>query len=251
MLHSAFGSQYGFRGTVDDLTNVFLDAIGPEGNLLMVSLPYRSSSLQYLTNLKRFDVRKTPSMMGLVSEMFRRRPNVLRSLHPTHPILAHGPKAQWFLAGHESCLYPCGPGTPFEKLAAMDGKVVFFNVPLDTLTFFHYLEHLVSPDLPFALYTEHPFEVPVIDQMGEWRTVTTFVFSPEAIRRRRFHVLQDELSRRKLIRARRVGNSRVLAVRVGDVVECVEDMRRRGIYFYDLTDLPKHSRDNSLIDRRT
>lgn len=238
MLHSASGSHYGFLGTIEELTEVFLDAVGAEGNLLMVSLPYRTSSLQYLSNLKSFDVRKTPSMMGLVSEYFRRRADVVRSLSPSHPVLASGAKAEWIVAGHESCLYPCAHGTPFEKLATLDGKAVFFNVPFDTFTFFHYLEHLVSAEMPFPLYTEQPFQVPVIDHQGDRRTVTTFAFSLDAIRRRRFHVLESELHRRKLIYERHIGASRILAVRVRDTIDCVRDMCRKQQYFYDLTDLP-------------
>jgi aminoglycoside N3'-acetyltransferase len=120
-------------------------------------------------------------------------------------------------------------------------------VPFDTFTFFHYLEHLVSPDLPFSLYTAQPFSVPVIDAMGESKIVTTFVFSPEAIARRRFHVLEDELRRRKLIGERRVGNSRILAVNVREAVEWVEDLRRRGQYFYDLTGLPESGACSSVV----
>ena len=247
MLHSAFAAHHGFRGTITELTDVFLDSIGPEGNLLMVSLPYRSSSLEYLTSLKSFDVRKTPSMMGLVSEYFRRRPNVVRSLHPTHPVLASGPGADWIIAEHPKCLYPCGPSTPFERMHALDGKAVFFNVPLDTLTFFHYLEHLVSPDLPFALYTEKPFEVPVINRAGERTVVTTYAFTFEAIRRRRFQVLEKELRSRGLIRERRLGNSRIIMVHLRDVVDCVQDMRRGGRYFYDLADLSRPSRISSTL----
>jgi aminoglycoside 3-N-acetyltransferase len=236
LLHSGFDVLNGFRGTIATLTNAFLEAIGPDGNLLMVSLPYRSSSLEYLKTLKCFDVRKTPSMMGLVSEFFRRRPNVLRSLHPTHPMLAFGPDADWIVADHELCRYPCGPGTPFEKLVSLDAKAVFFNVPFDNYTFFHNLEHLVSSELPFALYTNEPFEVPVIDKSGETKTVTTFVFSLDAIRRRKFHVLEDEMRRRRMIRKRRVGNSYILSARLRDSIECVLDMSRRGHYFYDLGD---------------
>lgn len=236
LLHSGFDPLCGFRGSIGALTNAFLEVIGAEGNLLMVSLPYRSSSLEYLKNLKSFDVRRTPSMMGLVSEFFRRRPNVLRSLHPTHPMLACGPDAEWIVADHELCRYPCGPGTPFEKLVSLDAKAVFFNVPFDNFTFFHNLEHLVSSELPFELYTDEPFEVPVIDKSGESKTVTTFVFSLDAIRRRQFHVLEGEMRRRRMIRKGRVGNSYILSARLRDSIECVLDMSRRGRYFYDLGD---------------
>ena len=78
--------------------------------------------------------------------------------------------------------------------------------------------------------------------MGARRTVTTSVFSSEAIRRRRFHVLEDELRRRGLIHERRVGNSRILAVRLRDTIDCVDDMCRNGQYFYDLTGLPERAR---------
>ena len=78
MLHSAFGAN-GFLGTIEQLTDSFIEAIGPQGHLLMVSLPYRTASLDYLKTYRTFDVRKTPSMMGMVSELFRRRPDVVRS----------------------------------------------------------------------------------------------------------------------------------------------------------------------------
>lgn len=238
LLHSAFGNHHGFRGSIEQLTNVFLEAVGPEGHLLMVSLPYRSSTLQYLSNLKQFDVRKTPSMMGMVSEIFRRRPGVLRSLSPSHPMLAYGPRAEWFVAGHEACPYPCGPGTPFEKLVAADAKAVFFNTTFDTYTFFHYLEHLVSPQMPFALYTDTPFQAQVVDRDGVRSTVPTYAFALDAIRRRRFPVFEGELRRRGAIRRRRIGNGQVQLVRMRDTVECVQDMSRRGVYFYDLDGLP-------------
>jgi len=232
MLHSAFEPHHGFQGSSEDAIDAFLTALGPQGNLLMVSLPYRSSSLEYLRKLKSFDVRKTPSAMGLVSEFFRRREGVLRSLHPTHPVLAYGPGAEWFVEGHERCLYPCGPGTPFEKLLQTGGKVAFFNVPLVFLTFFHYLEHSVSARLSFPLYGDAPFDVPVIDRTGAKQVVRTFVFSPEAIKRRRFEMLESWLRERRLIREARVGASYVLLLDLREIANTVEEMAQRGVYFY-------------------
>ncbi|MFN0305856.1 MAG: AAC(3) family N-acetyltransferase [Burkholderiales bacterium] len=242
MLHSAFGREYGYRGSADSLTDVFVDAVGPTGHLLMVSLPYRSASIDYIRSGRPFDVRHTPSMMGIVSELFRRRDDVIRSLHPTHPILVRGPRAQWFVDEHPDCLYPCGPGTPFDRLAEVDGKAVFFNVPFDTYTFFHYLEHLIAPHLPFSLYMNEPFTVPIIDRDGRSRMVTTFVFAPEAIRRRRFAVLDTQMRRRGLLARRRIGNGSILAVRVRDTIDCVHQMKGEGRFFYEFTEplaLPK------------
>jgi len=232
MLHSAFQPEHGFRGTSSEVVDAFLRVLGPDGNLLMVSLPYRTSSLEYLNKGKVFDVRRTPSEMGLMSEFFRRREGVVRSLHPTHPVLALGPRAEWFVEGHERCLHPCGPGTPFAKLLEADGKVVFFNVPFAYLTFFHYLEHMVSAKVDFPLYTDEPFVVPVVDRAGQQGTVTTFVFSPEAIRRRRFPTLESWVRQRGLIREVRVGASYLLLVQLREIANTVEEMAARGEYFY-------------------
>jgi aminoglycoside 3-N-acetyltransferase len=238
MLHSAFQRKHGYCGSIEQLTNVFIEAVGPDGHLLMVSLPYRSSSLEYLERQRVFDVLKTPSMMGLVSEMFRRRPDVLRSLHPTHPVLVRGPKAEWFVADHPGCRFPCGPGSPFERLAQVDGQAVFFNALFANFTFFHYLEHLVSGSLPFPLYTAEPIEARVVDRDRRERTVATYVFAAEAIRRRRFEILERELRRRGAIRSRRLGATRLEAVRVRDSIACVQDMARRGVYFYEASAPP-------------
>jgi len=237
LLHSAFNLDNGFCGNIEALIDTFILALGKSGTLLMVSLPFRSSSYEYLSTLDCFDVRSTPSQMGLLSEQFRRRPGVLRSLHPTHPVLAYGPKADWIVADHERCPYPCGPGTPFEKLLSLDGAVLFFDVPFSTFTFVHYLEHLMRDRLPFPLYSEKVFQVPVIDHAGAHRTVAVAVFSQDAIRRRRFPLLEAELRRRRMLREQRLGNTQILSVHASDAVECAQDMAQRNTFFYDLSDV--------------
>jgi aminoglycoside 3-N-acetyltransferase len=232
LVHSSFNPYTGFQGSPEELIDVFLKSIGPDGNLLMVSLPYSTSSISYLEKLNLFDVRKTPSRMGMISELFRRRPGVLRSLHPTPPMLAYGPKAEWIVAGHEDCLYPCGPGSPFEKLALLNGKILFFYVGFVYLTFFHYLEHQVHKRLPFPLYTDKPFDVPVIDRDRNERIVKTYVFTRDAIKRRRFKDLEREFWRRGVIRKGRVGATRLLLVETAEVIARTQDMVRRGVFFY-------------------
>jgi hypothetical protein len=93
--------------------------------------------------------------------------------------------------------------------------VLFFNAEFATITFFHWLEHMVHDRLPFALYTDEPFNVPVIDADGTERIVTTYVFADEAIRRRR--LLQ--------------------ALELKEAIACTQDMLRTGRIFYELSDL--------------
>ena len=176
------------------------------------------------------------SRMGLISETFRRRKDVLRSLSPTHPVLACGPKAEWIVRNHEQCLAPCGPGTPFEKLALLNGKVLFFDTPFASFTFFHYLEDLVKDKLPFPLYCDEPFAVEVVDHEGRRSVVRTLVFSPSAIQKRRFGILETEFWNKGLIKTARIGNSKILSIEVQSAITCALKMFERGRYFYDVTE---------------
>jgi aminoglycoside 3-N-acetyltransferase len=234
LVHSAYGPMLGFQGSPSDLIQAFQGAVGPEGHLLMVSLPYLSSTSAYLKSYKPFDVRRTPSRMGLISETFRRMPGVKRSLHPTHSVLAIGPKADWMVAGHEACHYPCGQGSPFEHFLELNGKVLFFGVSEFHFTFHHYLEDIIRHQLPFPLYEEKPYEVAVIDETGQSKQVTTYCFSKEAIQRRRVKVLFDALGRKKQSAKGRVGNTEMTLFSAKDTLDCTLDLAKQGIYFYDL-----------------
>jgi aminoglycoside 3-N-acetyltransferase len=232
MVHSNFVPDSGFNGPPLALVDALVELLGERGNLLMVSIPFRGASYDYLALNKPFHVRKTISMMGLVTEMFRRREGTLRSLHPTHPVLACGKDARWLVAGHEHCLFPCGPGSPFAKLRELDGKILFFDVDFAAVTFFHYAEDLLKDRLPFPVYDERLFTVAGVDADGVSRSLSTYAFTKGLVRDT--DKLQAELRRRGKIRKGRVGNSRFLWVTAEDVVSAFTAMVDAGDYPYDL-----------------
>jgi aminoglycoside 3-N-acetyltransferase len=232
LVHINFEADSGFRGSPLDLANALADYLGRRGNLLMVSLPFRGSAYDYLAQGKPFNARKTMSMMGLVTEMFRRREGTLRSLHPTHPVLAVGKDAAWITADHDRCLYPCGPGSPFEKFRTLGGKILFYDVGFEAITFFHYVEHLHKDRLPFPVYDERLFSIEAIDATGQSRTVRTYAFNKAVPRRA--DKLAAEVERQGKLTRYRVGNSRLLLTTAEDVVTCQTAMVEAGNYPYDL-----------------
>lgn len=231
LVHANFNPDSGFKGTPQDVVTSLMELVGEKGNLLMVSIPFRGSSYDYLMKYKPFNVKKTISMMGLVTEMFRRKKGVLRSLHPTHPVLAYGKDSAWIVEGHEKCLFPCGPGTPFDKFRQLDGKILFLDVDFGAITFFHYVEDLTKDSLPFGVYNEKPFAVKVFDEHMAEHTVHTYAFNPDI--KRNAYKLETEMKARGLIHSAKVGNATLLLVTAKDVIACQTSMVESKKYPYD------------------
>jgi aminoglycoside 3-N-acetyltransferase len=232
LVHSAFRRASGFSGTASDVIESLLKVVGPDGHLLMMSMPYRGSSQRYADGDPLFDVRRTPSAMGLISEVFRRRPDVVRSLSPLHPVLAHGPLAAWFTADHDTSPYSCGKGSPFERFLNTGGTCLFFDAPYGALTFMHYVEDCFRAQLPVPLYEPQAVAIRVRDAWGRERTVRQCVFSTAARGRRNFAPIQQALLREGMMRTARAGQTRMLSVRARSVVECAGRLLEEGPGFY-------------------
>ena len=198
----------------------------------MVSTPYFCSTSDYLQKDPVFNVRKTPSRMGIISEIFRRKKGVLRSLHPTHPVLAYGKDAAWIVEGHEECVFPCGKNTPFDKFRSLNGKILFFDVPFRTFTFLHYLEDMIKDSLPFPVYTEEPFTVRVIDYNGKEFDVKTYAFSDTAVQTRKPEILKKNFLKENLLIKKRIGKTKLMIVSAEDAVLCAQKMMKNNIYFF-------------------
>ena len=232
LMQSSFQNLNGFNGEAVDVINCILDIIGPDGHLVMVSMPYGGAALDYFREQKPFDVRRTPSQMGLISELFRRRKGVLRSGNPMHPVLAWGPRAEWLVAGHDTLSHSCGVDSPFEKLLELDTKALLFDVGLDVLTFTHYLEHVFQDTAPVRVYADEPVDADIIDETGRHRGVSVYPFAPAAMKLRNFGVLYDDLLNLRLVNKSAIGNTRLQVVSLRSVLWCGVKLVDRGGHIF-------------------
>ncbi len=236
MVHSAYSPYNGFRGSPDQIIAALRETIGPGGTLLMPSSTYNGSTEDFVKKAEIFNVNRSFSCMGIVSEIFRQQDGTIRSHNPAHPILASGTHASWFTEGHDVCAHSCGEGSPFEKLVETDAKALFFDVQLRYMMFFHYLEHMLKDELPFDLYDPNIYQVPIIDVRGRKRNVSVYVFSREARKRRRFPMFVEQLRQEGKVRECKLGNTKLALVNLRDTVEAARKMARDNSYFYDLSD---------------
>src|SRR5262249_9197469 len=147
-----------YRGTVGDLLALLLRIVGANRTLAMPAFFFGTAE-QYERDYYRaspvFDLRKTPSQMGLLTELFRRRRGVLRSLHPTHSTCALGPLAAEVTSSHHLSPATFGPLSPFGVMARH--STVILGVGTEyyrTLTQVHAIEDHMGCGFPIARESE-------------------------------------------------------------------------------------------------
>src|SRR4051812_34982070 len=82
LVHSSFDRFASYKGSGIEVNDTIRESVGIGGTVLMPTLPFSGSAVDYVRSVSRFDVRRTPSQMGLLTELFRRQQGVLRSVHP-------------------------------------------------------------------------------------------------------------------------------------------------------------------------
>ncbi len=130
LVHSALASIGKVDGGADTVIDALLEVLGPEGTLMMPTL--------YYTGIYKRD--ESPSLVGTITEVFRKRPGVLRSIHATHSVAAQGPLAEQLIADHDKSPTACGLDTPYGRNATLGGYILLLGCDQDRNTTLHTVE---------------------------------------------------------------------------------------------------------------
>ena len=163
LIHSSMKSI----GTVEGGADTVLDALMEffaEGLLLLPTHTWRFINEEN----RMFDVCRSPCCVGILPELFRQRPGVVRSLHPTHSMAAYGKDAAAYIEGELDANTPCTPGGCYDRLRAAHGKVLLLGVTHARNTFIHSVEEVLN--VPNRL-TDKPLQLTVVDEDGAQHTV--------------------------------------------------------------------------------
>ncbi|MFH1571874.1 MAG: AAC(3) family N-acetyltransferase [Gemmatimonadota bacterium] len=164
LVHSSLSSLGWVPGGPDTVIGGLLDALGPEGTLLLPALSYASVGAEQPV----FDVRRTPACVGAIPERFRAWPGVRRSLSPTHSVCGLGPLAAQVLGSHQLNRTPCGAHSPFRALRDRGGSILFLGCGLRPNTSMHGVEELSEPPYLFCGEVEYT----IVEAEGTCRQVT-------------------------------------------------------------------------------
>ena len=94
-----------------------------------------------------YSVTDSPSCVGILTEMFRKRPDVIRSHHPTHSVAALGRDAAVFTMGDEFFNTPLNRNGPWGRLLDRRAAILFIGTDLTKNTYMHCVEEFLNiPD---------------------------------------------------------------------------------------------------------
>jgi aminoglycoside 3-N-acetyltransferase len=180
MVHSSISDmQPMYQGTALSLLELLMRLAGPHRTLAMPAFFFGSADLyhrDYYRKHARFDVRRTPSQMGLVTELFRRWPGVSRSLHPTHSVCAYGPLAQELLKTHHLSPQAWGELSPFGIMGRRQTVILGIGTEYyRSLTQVHSVEDVLGDKFPISRELEEPVRVELVDRTGQ---ATPYQMSP-------------------------------------------------------------------------
>jgi aminoglycoside 3-N-acetyltransferase len=168
MVHSSInGMQPMFTQGPVELLKMLMDFCGPERTLAMPAFyfgdPKLGGAAATFRARPRFDLRRTPSQMGLLTELFRRSRGVIQSRHPVYRIAALGPLADELTRGHEHAGSPAGAGPPVDAMTRHDTLLLGIGKRYEVLTQVHHAEDLLGDQFPVPARRGEPLAMMLVD----------------------------------------------------------------------------------------
>lgn len=173
LIHSSMKAIGPVEGGADTVLDAWSEYMG-EGLLIFPTHTWKYIGDGKAQNV--YDSRTLPACVGILPELFRKRPGVVRSLHPTHSVAALGKHAAAYTAGEETRHSPCPREGCWGKLLDLDADILFLGCTLRSNTFIHGVEEWAG--IPDRL-TGKAQPVTIIGPTGEeYHTDVHFHYCP-------------------------------------------------------------------------
>jgi aminoglycoside 3-N-acetyltransferase len=223
-VHSSWNEFYNYQGTSLGLIQALLKELGTEGTLAMPAFPLVQDPTEV------FDVEKTPSGAGLLTELFRRMDGVKRSINLEHSVCALGKYADYLVSEHHLSLTSWDEKSPYFKLHKLDAIIVSLGVGhnLKTTTALHCAESILRSEI---LYFKNIFPESVTyrykDASGKEGT-HTFLKRVGKIRQKKI----ADLLNRKIMLDDQISNLKISTVPARYLIDQAVALGRQGITMY-------------------
>ena len=210
VMHSSLSSLGWVEGGAETVVEAMLESVSSGGTVFVPTMTFGIP----------FNPKVTVSRCGKITDVFRRRPDAIRSLSPTHSIAGIGPDAKRILDGHDRTLSfgPNGPDSPLGKLAMEGGSIMLLGVTHVNNTMIHIIQYLA--ELPLL---DKWKDVEVFDDEGNTGIVK--VYDPGCSEG--FDNIEPVLTEKNAQKIIKIGNTQVRYMKASDVINIgIEAVRK-------------------------
>jgi aminoglycoside 3-N-acetyltransferase len=156
LVHSSFKSFGKVDGGPQTVINALIKVLGNEGTLIVPRFNFDFSTYGIT-----WDVRSTPSHMGIISEFARKDPRSRKVFHPIYPFSIIGKHANELVQHRYKGGY--SKDSIFNQLLVLDAKIIQIDKVYKSTTIIHHVEEILKVD--YKYYKN--FTGCVIDENGK------------------------------------------------------------------------------------
>ncbi len=213
LIHSSMKAIGHVEGGADTVLDAWMEYLAPG----LLVLPTHTWETIRWDGGHEYDQAESPVCVGALPELFRRRPGVLRSLHPTHSVAAYGHDAAAYIAGEERAESPCAREGCWGKLLDRRAVILLVGCGLDKCTFIHGVEEWCN--VPNRLRDALPYTV----RASDGRTLTVMQHNHLNAPSENYPLAEDALVHSGALTYGRFGDARVYRL---DAQGCCDTVSR-------------------------
>lgn len=224
LVHSSYKSFGEVNGGPQTVNRALEAVLGAEGTLIMPTFNFD------FNKGAPWDVRTTPSKMGVLTELVRTDPRAKRVFHPFYSFAILGKHAEMLGSLRYKSAYE--RDSVFGKLRDLDGKIIVIGLSYNnSMTFFHHIEQMEGVDYRFL----KQFTGEVTDENGNTYT-DTFEMLVRDVDQGVMTMVDPMgalMEEQGVIKSARIGDADVKLMKANEVYEfTVREMRRDPFLLY-------------------
>ena len=218
LVHSSYKSFGGVEGGPQTVIDAIRSILTDEGTLIVPTFNYD------FCDGKPFDIKKTPSKMGIISELVRTNSNSKRTFDPIFSFAILG-KHRDYLADLKN-EHSFGPNSIFAKLRELDAKIMIIGLTYnESMTFFHHIEEIQGCD--YRYFKEFKGIITNYDDVKQDSKIILFVRDIERGVQNAVDKMGSIMELEGIVKNIIIGESEIKIMNVNDVYKrTVEEMEK-------------------------
>lgn len=213
-------SDFNRKEYMNILVNIFEEL--SVKNIIMPTFSYS------FCNDEVYDVQKSRSSMGALSEAYRKMDGRYRTMDP---ILSVSVPVELKSKFENNCDYSLGVGSALDVIHSLDGtKFLFFGTPMgECFTYLHYIEKML--DVPYRY--DQGFSGKIIDYEGKEIEKTQYIHTAcYGVEPKNFYCFEDYLQDKGKYKKVKLGDKHVGCIDEKNAYSEIVDMINRDINYF-------------------